>query len=102
MASATLSSASPGGHDLRCPVCGTSFRTEFSAPLSAATCPACNASLCCYGLGAQVRCVERGKLSEAEWQEIQDRLDLRNEPDSLDLAEALMEFEERYGDRLEP
>ncbi|VTS06807.1 phosphopantetheine-binding protein [Tuwongella immobilis] len=100
----TISSRTPEGIPNRCPVCGHDFRIEPARPFGDATCPACGSLLWFIANGEQLRYVDPEAAGLVE--SVAARLGIRPDMvragrldewgfDSLDLAEWIMELEER-------
>lgn len=102
----TISSRTPEGTPNRCPLCGHSFRIEPSRPFGDAPCPACGSLLWFIDAGEGTRFYPETDESLAF---VADRLGINPDAvraggldwpgvDSLDVAELLMDWEERFGD----
>src|SRR5262245_34209097 len=101
-----VSTRTPEGEPVRCPICGAGVRVEPSTPAGDSPCPNCGHLLWfvpgregvhlfpASSIGPDVR---RRVTSFLERWERADRLDRRVRADSLDVIEIVMEMEEELG-----
>lgn len=84
----TVSSRTPEGAPLECPLCGRTARLELCEPLRDATCPACGQLLTWLA--------HRQNGNEKSPHSVDDVLE-NLKADSLDLVELIMEMEDDFG-----
>jgi len=113
MSNTTISSRTPEGQPIRCPLCGKQVVIEPSAMFGDATCPDCGHLLWFVRLADEVRVYEHDKANEfrerlktmiaeqlgVDESKITGDVSLIDElgADSLDVVELVMELEEEFG-----
>ncbi len=86
-----VSSRTPEGDDLRCPVCNSAIRVEFSKPSLDATCSACGVLLWLAKLEATIWSFEAARIEEQNRVSLDRRL---QNADSVEVVELVLELEE--------